>query len=131
MANAVSKVNPFLMFFGQAKEAITYYTSLFDESEVTHMLPNEDGTVMHATLKIKGQTIMCIDSALNHNFTFTPAMSLFVTCDTAEEFDRVYSALSEGGAVMVPASPTPVSEKFAWVNDKFGVSWQLNLPKVG
>jgi len=129
MANAASKLHPFLMFFGQAKDAIAYYTSLFDESEVVKILHQEDGTILHATIKIKGQTIMCIDSMIGHNFTFTPAMSLFVTCDSAEEIDRLYNSLTDGGQVLMQLSPTPASEKFAWVNDKFGVSWQLNLPK--
>lgn len=70
---------------------------------------------------------MCIDSAINHEFTFTPAISLFVTCDTAEEVDELFETLSDSGQVLMPLSPTPVSEKLGWVQDKFGVSWQLNL----
>jgi predicted 3-demethylubiquinone-9 3-methyltransferase (glyoxalase superfamily) len=56
-------------------------------------------------------------------------MSLFVTCDTAEEIDRLFEKLSQGGKVLMPLAPSPVSEKFGWVEDKYGVSWQLHLPK--
>ena len=70
---------------------------------------------------------MCIDSYVKHAFTFTPAMSLFVDCDTADELRRVTSALSEGGEVLMPLGDYGFSREFAWVSDRFGVSWQLNL----
>lgn len=54
-------------------------------------------------------------------------MSLFVTCDTEKEIDELFEKLSEGGQVLMPLAPSPVSQKFGWVTDKFGVSWQLNL----
>lgn len=73
---------------------------------------------------------MCIDSKLEHNFTFTPAISLFVTCDTAEEIDGVFEKLAKDGKVLMPLAVSPVSEKFGWVEDKYGVSWQLNLEKI-
>jgi predicted 3-demethylubiquinone-9 3-methyltransferase (glyoxalase superfamily) len=55
---------------------------------------------------------------------------LFVTCDTKEEIEDVFGKLSQGGQVLMPLAPTPVSEQFGWVADKYGVSWQLNLAKV-
>ncbi|UVI28391.1 VOC family protein [Paenibacillus spongiae] len=129
MGNTNQKINAFLLFKGQAEEAMKFYTSVFDESEINHVLHQEDGSVLHATFTLKGQTFMCIDSMPNHPFTFTPAISLFVTCDSAEEIDRVYETLCQGGKVLMPMNSTPVSERFGWVEDKFGVSWQLNLAK--
>ncbi len=129
MGNTNQKITTFLMFEGKAEEAMNYYMSVFAESKIDNMLHNPDGTVMHATFILKGQTFMCIDSTIKHAFTFTPSMSLFVTCDTAEEIDRLFEQLSLDGQVLMPLSSTPVSEKFGWVQDGFGVSWQLNLAK--
>jgi predicted 3-demethylubiquinone-9 3-methyltransferase (glyoxalase superfamily) len=74
----MSKITPFLMFEGKAEEAMNFYTSLFHPSEILRVVHHEDGTVLHATFTLKGQELMCIDSRVKHNFTFTPAMSLFV-----------------------------------------------------
>lgn len=129
MRNENQKITTFLMFSGKAEEAMNYYTSLFDESEVNSVFHHEDGTVLHATFTLKGQTFMCIDSVVEHEFTFTPAISLFVACDREEEIDRVFDKLSEGGQVLMPLAPSPVSDKFGWVQDKYGVSWQLSRAK--
>jgi predicted 3-demethylubiquinone-9 3-methyltransferase (glyoxalase superfamily) len=68
-----------------------------------------------------------MDSGAPHQFGFTPAVSLFVECDEEDELDHAYAALAEGGQVLMPLQAYPFSPKFAWVNDRFGVSWQLNL----
>lgn len=133
MANNKQKITTFLMFSGQAEEAMNFYVSLFDQSEIVSIKrygPNEpgaEGSVQQATFTLGGQTFMCIDSNVKHDFTFTPAISLFVTCDTEEEIDRVFAKLSEGGVVYMPLAAYPFSKKFGWVGDKFGVSWQLSL----
>jgi len=64
----------------------------------------------------------------SHEFTFTPAVSLFVQCEDEAELDRLHAALSEGGGELMPPGDYGFSRKFTWVNDRFGVSWQLNLP---
>ena len=89
----------------------------------------DEGTVMQATFVLKGQEFMCIDSNIEHQFTFTPSFSIFVTCETEEEIDRLYEQLMEGGQALMPIGDYGFSKKFSWLNDKFGVSWQLNLPK--
>ncbi|TVY07843.1 VOC family protein [Paenibacillus cremeus] len=127
-------VTPFLMFQGNAEEAMNLYTSLIEGSEITKLTrygaegPGKEGSVMQASFSLKGQTFMCIDSNIKHDFTFTPAFSIFLTCDSEEEVDRLYSQLSENGSVMMPLGNYGFSRKFGWVADRFGISWQLNLP---
>ncbi len=86
---------------------------------------------MHATFSLGGQQFMCIDSNVQHAFTFTPAVSIYVNCDTEAEIDNAFARLSEGGQVMMPLAAYPFATKFAWVADRFGVSWQLALGGPG
>lgn len=130
------KITTFLMFEGKAEEAMNFYISLFGQSAVVNIVrygPNEagpEGSVLHAIFTLNGQQFMCIDSYEKHKFTFTPSISLYVNCDTNEEIVELFARLSEGGGVMMPLSNYPFSEKFGWVADRFGVSWQLNLNKA-
>ena len=133
MSNTNQKFTTFLMFDGKAEEAMNFYTSLFDQSEIVNISrydengPGKEGTVIHATFTLNGQEFMCIDSYVNHNFTFTPAMSLYVTCETEEEIETVFHKLAQDGAILMPLGAYPFSKKFGWLNDKYGVSWQLTL----
>jgi predicted 3-demethylubiquinone-9 3-methyltransferase (glyoxalase superfamily) len=129
-----AKVSTFLMFEGRAEEAMHFYVGLFDGAAVTNIRrygPGEagkEGSVMHATFALKGQNFMCIDSPAKHAFTFTPAISIFVDCDSEAEVDALFGKLSEGGQILMPLDKYPFSRKFAWIADRFGVSWQINLP---
>ncbi len=131
----MQKITPFLMFDGTAEKAMSFYTSLFENSRILSIIrygPNEagaEGTVMHATFSLNGQVFMCIDSNVEHEFTFTPAVSLYVNCETEMEIDALFEKLSDGGEVFMPLDRYPFSEKFAWVSDRFGMSWQLNLAR--
>ena len=126
-------VRPFLMFEGRAEEAMNFYVSLIPGSEITSIArygpgePGPEGTVVVATFTVAGQAVMCSDSFVKHGFTFTPATSLFVECESEDEVRRLSSALAEGGAELMPLGNYGFSRQFAWVNDRFGVSWQLNL----
>ena len=126
-------VRPFLMFEGRAEEAMDFYVSLIPGSEITSIArygpgqPGPEGSVVVATFTVAGQAVMCSDSFVKHGFTFTPASSLFVECESEEEIQRLASALAEGGAELMPLGNYGFSRQFAWVNDRFGVSWQLNL----
>jgi predicted 3-demethylubiquinone-9 3-methyltransferase (glyoxalase superfamily) len=126
-------VSPFLMFEGQAETAMTFYVSLFDDGRIVDIVrygsqgPGAEGSVMKASFTIAGQTILCIDSAMQHDFTFTPSFSLFVTCESEEQIRKLAAALAEGGAELMPLNNYGFSRQFAWVNDRFGVSWQLLL----
>jgi predicted 3-demethylubiquinone-9 3-methyltransferase (glyoxalase superfamily) len=129
MQGTRQKITTFFMFTGQAEEAMNFYTSLFEDSDIIQIIHQENGSVMHATFTLKGQTYMCIDSAPIHDFTFTPAISMFVNCDSEEEVQNLYEHLSEGGSILMPLGETALSAKFCWIQDKYGVSWQLNLPQ--
>ncbi|ACJ33790.1 VOC family protein [Anoxybacillus flavithermus] len=120
------KVVTCLMFSGQAEEAIRFYTSVFSPAEIEQIVHQENGMMFHATFLLKGQRLMVIDNHVDHH-EFTPAMSLCVTCDTEEEIDRAFEQLSQSGKVLVPLGAYPFSKKFAWVEDRYGVSWQLSL----
>jgi predicted 3-demethylubiquinone-9 3-methyltransferase (glyoxalase superfamily) len=128
------KITTFLMFEGNAEAAMTFYTSLFDDAEIVRVTrygaggPGKEGGVQHATFSLAGQQFMCIDSPARHEFTFTPAISLFVQCDDEAEIDRLYAALCDQGTELMPLGDYGFSPRFGWVNDRFGVSWQLNLP---
>ena len=133
----MQKITPFLMFVGKqhgkAEEAIHFYISLFRNSKVVSIErygPAEGetpGTVKHALFTLNGQDFMAIESGRDHPFTFTPAMSLFVQCETEDEIDRLFRELSTGGKVLMELGTYPFSKKFGWTDDKYGVSWQLNL----
>ncbi|AYA77860.1 VOC family protein [Bacillus sp. Y1] len=131
----MGKVTPFLMFQdGKAEEAMNYYISIIKDSEITSIVryganeSGDEGTVMQATFSLKGQEFMCIDSNLKHQFSFTPSISIFVTCDSEEEINSIYQKLIEGGQALMPIGDYGFSQRFGWLNDRFGVSWQLNLP---
>lgn len=121
------------MFTGRAEEAINFYVSLFPDGKIVslkHFGPNQggvEGTVFQAVFSLAGQEFKAFDSPPMHAFSFTPSMSIFVTCDSKEQVDTLFAALSEGGSVMMPLDSYPFSERFAWCADRFGVSWQLSL----
>ncbi len=119
-------VVPFLMFEGQAEEALDLYVAAFDDAEAVDVQRFEDGRIETAFLRIGEQRIRLLDSPVEHAFGFTPALSLFVELDTPEEVDATFAKLAEGGGVLMPLDAYPFSPRFAWVNDRFGVSWQLS-----
>lgn len=128
------KIIPFLTFQNNdAEQAMTFYISLFSNSKVVSVQrwgtagPGKEGTIMHAKFELNGQTFMCSDSPPVHNWNFTPAVSNYVECKNEEEIDRLFKQLSANGEVAMPLNNYGFSQKFAWVVDRFGVSWQLNL----
>jgi predicted 3-demethylubiquinone-9 3-methyltransferase (glyoxalase superfamily) len=120
-----------LMFTGRAEEAMNFYTGLFDDSGIDVIerygadSAELSGQVVHARFRIMGQLVMAMDSAPVHAFTFTPSSSFFVTCESEMEVDRLFAALSEDGGVLMELDSYPFAKRYAWVNDRFGVSWQL------
>ena len=126
-------ISPFLMFEGAAEAAMNFYVSLFAGSSIQSIArfgpegPGKEGSVMTGILSLNGQTIMFLDSPVKHAFTFTPAISLFVECQSVEEIDRLFAVLSDGGQVLMPLDAYPFAQRFGWTNDRFGVSWQLRF----
>jgi predicted 3-demethylubiquinone-9 3-methyltransferase (glyoxalase superfamily) len=118
---------------GKAEEAVTWYCSIFDGSRVVGIDrygpegPDPEGTVRTARFELAGHPMMAIDSAAPHAFTFTPAISLWVECSSADELDRAAGSLSDGGQMLMPIGDYGFSARFCWVADRYGVTWQLNL----
>lgn len=124
---------PQLMFEGNAEAAMTLYMSLFPDSRIDLIDrygvpgPGRAGSVMRARFTVAGQALACIDSHVQHAFGFTASLSLFVECQDADELEHAWAALIEGGTVLMPLDHYGFSQRFGWLSDRFGVSWQLNL----
>jgi predicted 3-demethylubiquinone-9 3-methyltransferase (glyoxalase superfamily) len=124
---------PFLMFTGKAGVALDFYIETFDGAKVDaieHYGEGEQmpaGKVKMALFTIAGQQIRAFDSPPVHDFTFTASQSFFVECASEKELRALSDALSRDGSVMMPADNYGFSSLYAWVADRFGVPWQLNL----
>jgi predicted 3-demethylubiquinone-9 3-methyltransferase (glyoxalase superfamily) len=125
------KISPFLWFNDNAEEAVKFYTSIFGDSIIDRVVhygelgPRPEGTIMTLGFQLEGQDF----AALNGGpvFSFTPAISFFVSCTTESDLDALWQKLSGSGTVYMPMQEYPFSRKFGWVADRFGLSWQLNL----
>ncbi|YAL84481.1 VOC family protein [Dermacoccaceae bacterium W4C1] len=135
----MSAVAPFLTFQpgrGQsAAAAMAFYVEVFDGAEVVsdHRFgadgPGREGTVMAAEFVVAGQRIKCSDSFVDHEWDFTPAVSLWVDLADDAELHRIFDRLAEGGTVFMPVDDYGFG-LFGWVGDRFGVTWQLALASV-
>lgn len=130
----MTTARPFLMFQGgSAQAALDLYFATFPNSRMVRVErydqgePGPAGTIKVAVFTLCGREFMCSDSPIKHNFSFTPATSTFVEFDSLEDLERAFGILSDGGEVLMPLDNYGFSQKFGWVNDRFGVSWQLNL----
>jgi predicted 3-demethylubiquinone-9 3-methyltransferase (glyoxalase superfamily) len=139
------KTTTFLTFVGEqcgkAEEAINFYTSIFPNSEIkslTKYRVGEDGgtpdLIKYGVFTLNGEEYMVSESNYNHGWSFTPGVSLFVACNSENEIQTLFEKLSSnGGQVMVPLDSYAGSgdygfgKKFGWCEDKYGISWQLNL----
>jgi predicted 3-demethylubiquinone-9 3-methyltransferase (glyoxalase superfamily) len=119
----MQKIAPFLWFDGKAEEAMNFYTAIFKNSKVSSVTrcgdsgPGPKGTVMSATFELEGQEFIALNGG--PMFTFSPAISFFVKCETQEEVDELWTKLSAGGE----------TQRCGWLKDKFGLSWQI-VPTV-
>ena len=117
------KITPFLWFDGKAEEAMNFYVSIFKNSKVGRVTrygeagPGPKGTVMSATFQLDGQDFFALNGG--PQFTFSPAISFVVNCETQEEVDAFWEKLSEGGEKL----------QCGWLRDKYGLSWQI-VPTV-
>ena len=115
----MQKITPFLWFNDQAEEAMHFYVSIFKNSKVGRVTrygeagPGPKGSVMSATFQLGGQEFMALNGG--PHFSFTPAISFFVNCETQEEVDELWKKLSAGGK----------TDRCGWLKDKYGLSWQI------
>jgi len=124
----ITAAAPFLMFQGHCEEALTFYAAAVPGARVAALERKPDGTVAMARLAVAGLEILANDSPPVHDFDFTPSSSTFLTVEEAEEVDALAAALGAGGRALMPPGDYGFSKRFAWVQDRFGVSWQINLP---
>ncbi len=128
----MQKIKACLCFDTRAGEAAKLYTSLFGRSKIVSTSyygeagPMPKGTVLAVDFQLEGQDFMALNGPA---FSFTPAVSFFVTCKTEEEMDALWQTLSKGGKVFMELQKYPFSDKFGWLADRFGVAWQLNLAR--
>jgi predicted 3-demethylubiquinone-9 3-methyltransferase (glyoxalase superfamily) len=121
----VQRITPFLWFDDQAEEAMNFYVSIFKNSKVGRVTrygeagPGPKGSVMSATFQLEGQEFMALNGG--PHFSFTPAISFFVNCETQEEVDELWKKLSAGGK----------TERCGWLKDKYGLSWQIIPSALG
>jgi len=119
----MQKITPFLWFDGRAEEAMKFYVSIFRNSKIVSVTrhgeggPGPKGTVMVATFQLDGQEFFALNGG--PQFTFSPAISFFVNCETQQEVDELWEKLSEGGE----------KQRCGWLKDKYGLSWQI-VPSV-
>ncbi len=121
----MQKITPFLWFDGKAEEAATFYTSIFKNSKIVSISrygeggPAPKGTAMSATFQLNGQEFMALNGG--PQFTFSPAISFLVNCQTQEEVDELWEKLSAGGE----------KQRCGWLRDKYGLSWQIIPSALG
>jgi predicted 3-demethylubiquinone-9 3-methyltransferase (glyoxalase superfamily) len=119
------KITPYLWFDDRAEEAMLFYTSIFKNAKVGEVSrygeggPGEPGKVMSVTFELEGQQFMALNGG--PHFSFTPAISLFVNCETQAEVDELWDKLIEGGE----------PSQCGWLTDKFGLSWQIIPQALG
>jgi len=129
-----NQIIPFFTFQdNNAENAMNFYVELFDNSTIVNAQrwgkegPGEEGKIMMATFDLNGNLFMCSDSPPIHDWDFSPAISNYMECKNESELERIFSKLSENGKITMPLNNYGFSQKFGWVIDQFGISWQLNL----
>lgn len=129
----IQKIVPHLWYDKEAKEAALFYISLFEQSKLVYTKviknppPYDDSELV--SFELAGQQFMAISAG--PYFKLNTSISLMVACATAEEVDRMWEALSEGGTELMALGEYPFSKRYAWVQDRYGLSWQLMLVEGG
>ena len=117
---------------GRAKEALERYGEIFDDFALVRLdlydgRDGPEGQVKVAEFRVHGQRFVCIDSPIPHEWDMTPGVAPFIECDDDAEMERLYDALEPGGKVHMPLGAYGFGRRFGWVEDRFGVSWLLNI----
>ena len=134
----MQKITPFLWFDSNAEEAIYFYTSVFENSKILKVTRYDDASakasgrpvdsVLTMSFQLEGQNFTALNGG--PHFKLNPSISFFVYCESENKIDLLYKKLSEGGKILMPLDKYDWSKKYAWVQDKFGVSWQLDIDKI-
>lgn len=134
----MSKITPFLWFDSNAEEAVYFYTSVFENSKILKVTRYDDSSakasgrsvdsVLTMSFKLEGQNVTALNGG--PHFKLNPSTSFFVYCESENKIDLLYKKLSEGGEILMPLDKYDWSKKYAWVQDKFGLSWQLDVDKI-
>ncbi len=128
-------VKTHMMFQGDGESAVALYSTVFHDFQVESVErygegePGAPGAFKMAHVTFAGHRLTIFDSPPVHAFTFTPSISLFVDFETLDALNAAFAQLSEGGQVMMPLGDYGFSAQLSWVADRYGVSWQLNLPR--
>lgn len=133
------KIIPHLWFDGRAEEAAKFYVSIFGNNSAIYdrtfyssmgqeIHGMEEGAVMTVDFQLHGQSFIALNGG--PHFNFTPAISFFVTCETELELDELWQNLNDGGTPLMPLDQYEWSEKYGWIQDKFGLTWQISLGKL-
>jgi len=126
------KISTHLMFEHSAEKAMNFYVALIPDSEVHESQCYQDGELkgrlQMGRFSLAGREFICIDSPVPQDFDFTPSVSIFVDCEFPSQIDDLFEGLSENGNILMPLDNYGFSSRFGWLTDRFGVSWQLNLP---
>lgn len=120
------KIVPHLWFDKEAREAAAFYTSLLPDSKVTNVTTLRDtpsGDTDLVSFTLAGQEFMAISAG--PLFTFNPSISFHLKCRTTDEVDTLWAKLAEGGTVLMPLDTYPFSHRYGWLQDKYGLSWQV------
>ena len=127
-------VATYLLFQGDAEEALHFYQKVFRDTELTaiHHYPQSSGEIagklLPSRLRIGDHQLMLADSPNPHEFTFTPSTSIYINFETEDELIEAHDMLADGADILMPLDDYGFSVMYAWIQDKFGVCWQLNLP---
>ena len=123
----MQKINPFLWFNDNAVEASDLYASVFKNAKIVSTMPGPGGKPMGVTIELAGVTFILFNGGSTYHPN--PSISFYAMCETEDEVETLWNAFSKEGKVMMELNTYPWSEKYGWVEDKFGISWQIGLSR--
>jgi len=115
-------ITPCLWYNGQAQEAAALYCSVFNDAKITAQSP------IVTAINVSGHSITLLDGG--PMYKPNPSISFFYICEKEDELNKIWNAFSKEGTILMPLDKYPWSEKYGWINDKFGISWQISLGKI-
>lgn len=134
----MQKITPFLWFDTQAERAAKFYSTVFDNSKIVNVSRYDEsaakvtgmsaGSAFVVSFELEGNNFTAMNAG--PHFKINESISLFVYCESDDKIERIYKKLLDGGSELMPLDKYDWSPKYAWVKDKFGLSWQLTVEKI-